>query len=321
VNSIRVVSMLILPALFTCIVEAQCPPVQDKDKGRLIEYVQKKYKVPATMHLQVADTPLGVAACYRKLTFTSDDARSSFRLALFATPDLRFLSSELLDSSVDPIVEERQKAEALAAGLTRGDLPVRGKADAPVTIAVFSDFQCPYCSGFAATIKEVMSTDADKMRLVFHHLPLAMHPWARPAAEAAACAHQQGDSFFWPLHDFMFEHQKELTPDTLEPRLAEFTKGLTGFDRGKFAVCLLERKAAKQIDQDMAFAQENGINATPTAFVNGQKTQIVSPEQVRTLIRQLGAASKASVEGPAELLAPMCRRTGNSAADAADCGK
>lgn len=126
-NSIRVVSMLILPALFTCIVEAQCPPVQDKDKGRLIEYVQKKYKVPATMHLQVADTPLGVAACYRKLTFTSDDARSSFRLALFATPDLRFLSSELLDSSVDPIVEERQKAEALAAGLTRGDLPYEGR--------------------------------------------------------------------------------------------------------------------------------------------------------------------------------------------------
>jgi len=67
-------------------------------------------------------------------------------LELFAAPDLRFLTRDLLDTTVDPVVEERKKAEALAAGLTRGDVPARGKADAPVTIAVFSDFQCPYCA-------------------------------------------------------------------------------------------------------------------------------------------------------------------------------
>ena len=67
---------------------------------------------------------------------------------------------------------------------------------------------------------------------------------------------------------------------------AEFTKALTGFDESKFATCLIERKTAPQIDAAIAFAQQNGINATPTAFVNGQKMQIVAPEQIRTLIRQ-----------------------------------
>lgn len=70
------------------------------------------------------------------------------------------------------------------------------------------------------------------------------------------------------------------------------TKGLTGFDQGKFAVCVMERKTAAQVDEAVAFAQQNGINATPTAFINGQKTQVVAPEQLRTLIQQLSDAAK-----------------------------
>jgi len=286
-DATRIPVVFLLPALFAGTAAAQCQPIGDAEKARLIDYVQRKYKTPAAAHLGVADVAFVGSTCYRKLAFKSQDQRTPFYLELFAAPDLRFLARELLDSTLDPAVEERQKAEALTAGLTRGDPPARGNADAPVTIAVFSDFECPYCAGFAATMKDVLSTESGRVRLVFHYLPLAMHPWARPAAEAAACAQRQGYSFFWGLHDFLFEHQKELTLDILHPRLAEFAKDLPGFDQGKFAMCLVGRKTATQIDDDIAFAQRNGINATPTAFVNGQKTQIVSPEQVRTLIRQL----------------------------------
>jgi hypothetical protein len=51
------------------------------------------------------------------------------------------------------------------------------------------------------------------------------------------------------------------------------------------------------VDQEVTFAEQNGINATPTAFVNGQRTQVAAPEQLRTLIRQLSDAPKASVAG------------------------
>jgi len=287
-----VVSSFILLGLSGVAAKAQCPPFQDADRAKLIDYVQKKYKAPASAKIEIGDVSFVNATCYRKIQFRSAGGASSFRLDLVATPDLRFLTRELLDSTVDPAVEERQKAEALAAGLTRGNLPARGKSDAPVTIAVFSDFQCPYCAKFAAMMKEVPPEELDKVRLVFHQFPLSMHPWARPAAEAAACAQEQGNSYFWALHDFMFDQQKDLTRDNLLGKLADVTKGLAGFDQGKFAMCVMERKTAAQVDQDVAFAQQNGINATPTAFINGQKTQLVAPEQIRTLIRQLSDEAK-----------------------------
>jgi protein-disulfide isomerase len=228
---------------------------------------------------------------------------------MFASPDLRFLTRELLDSTVDPVVEERQKAEALAEGLTRGNLPARGDRSAPITIAVFSDFQCPYCARLAAAMKDLTPEETEKVRLVFHNFPLPMHPWARPAAEVARCAQEQGDAYFWALHDFMFDHQKDLTRDNLLGKLAGVTRDLKGFDQGKFATCVVERRTEAEIEQEVAFAQQNGVNATPTAFVNGQKTQVGTPEQLRALIRGFGAKPQASVVPAA------------AAHDAAACGK
>ena len=49
----------------------------------------------------------------------------------------------------------------------------------------------------------------------------------------------------------------------------------------------MERKTAARVDQDIEFARQNGINATPTAFLNGRRTQVVAAEQLRALIRQL----------------------------------
>jgi protein-disulfide isomerase len=105
----------------------------------------------------------------------------------------------------------------------------------------------------------------------------------------------QGDSYFWALHDFMFDHQKELNRDNLQGKLSEVTKGLTGFDPGKFATCVVERKTAAEVEQEVAFAQQNRVNATPTAFLNGRKIQVTTPEQLRTLILQFSGETKASV--------------------------
>jgi len=121
--------------------QAKCPPLQDADRAKLIDYVQKKYKAPAAAKIEIGEMSLVSSTCYRKFVFQAAGGAGPFRIELFASPDLRFLTRELMDSTVDPVVEERQKAEALAAGLTRGNLPARGKQDAPVTIAVFSDFE------------------------------------------------------------------------------------------------------------------------------------------------------------------------------------
>jgi protein-disulfide isomerase len=72
---------------------------------------------------------------------------------------------------------------------------------------------------------------------------------------------------------------------------------------------VIERKTAGEVEQEVTFAQQNGINATPTAFVNGQKAQISNAEQLRALIRQLSESTKASAAPAAHVCqADACPR-------------
>ena len=75
----------------------------------------------------------------------------------------------------------------------------KGPANAPVTLTVFSDFQCPYCSRLVPFIDEVLAKNPDKVRVVFKQFPLRMHNFALPAALASLAAREQGK--FWPMHD------------------------------------------------------------------------------------------------------------------------
>jgi protein-disulfide isomerase len=102
-----------------------------------------------------------------------------------------------------------------------------------------------------------------------------------------------------PIVQTTFDHQKELDRDNLLGKLAEETKVLRGFDQGRFATCVIERKTAAAVEQEVVFAQQSGINATPTAFVNGQRVQIATAEQLRALIRQVSESTKASAAPPA----------------------
>jgi len=278
----------VLACLFPAIAQDNCPPLTDGQRSKLAEYVQKKYKIPATTPLDVAQTAVIGGTCYRKLEFKSQDARRPFQIALFASPDFRFLARELLDSEVDPVVEERQKQQALADGLKRGSFPVLGAKDAPVTITVFSDFQCPYCAQAAIGLeKDVLPSASGKVRVVFRHFPLPMHAWARGAADAASCAQEQGDRYFWSLHDYLFEHQKEITVESVQRRLLGQAAGVPGFDTKKFEDCLDTRAGAARVDADLAFGKEIGVNGTPAIFVNGQQVNGYRPDQIRTLVREM----------------------------------
>ena len=82
-----------------------------------------------------------------------------------------------------------------------GDAPMLGRADAPVTLVEFSDYQCPFCQRFFATTLSALKkhyVDTGKVRYVFRDFPLdQMHPQARKAAEAAHCAGEQGK--YWEI--------------------------------------------------------------------------------------------------------------------------
>lgn len=174
------------------------------------------------------------------------------------------------------------------AGVAKGDFPALGPANAPVTLTVFSDFQCPHCARFANMMrKEVLPIAGRRLRLVFRFFPLSTHPWARTSAEAAACAYQQGNEYFWSFHDFFFEHQRDLTLAALHRLILDHARAIQGLDQAQFRKCLEQGSAKALIERDVAFGNANGIEAAPSAFLDGKETEIVAAEQLLTLIQEL----------------------------------
>ncbi len=144
------------------------------------------------------------------------------------------------------------------------DGPSRGPAGAPVTMVVFSDFQCPYCSKALPVIDEVARTYGDKVRIVFRDYPLPNHAQAPKAGEAGHCADEQGK--FWELHDLMFQNQDKLRPEGLK----ELARRVPGLDAGRFDACLDGGKMAEKVKKNAQDGANAGVDGTPSFFINGQ---------------------------------------------------
>ncbi len=142
--------------------------------------------------------------------------------------------------------------------------PSLGPVSAPVLLVLFSDFQCPYCKGYSATIKEVLKEYGDKVRLVFRQLPLTeIHPKALRAAEASLCAQAQGH--FWEMHDLLFEDQANLKDEDLKSRA-----GKLGLNVDAFSTCLDSARYGNQIREDLRAGAAAGVEGVPALFINGR---------------------------------------------------
>ena len=142
--------------------------------------------------------------------------------------------------------------------------PDRGPKNAPVTIVEFSDFQCPFCGREYPVIEKLMKEYEGKVHLVFRHFPLDFHPFAQKAAEAGACAADQGSEKFWALHDKMFTNQQKLAVDDIKG----YAKSV-GIDPAKFDKCLDSGEKKGLVEADQKAGTEAGVNGTPAFFVNG----------------------------------------------------
>jgi protein-disulfide isomerase len=148
--------------------------------------------------------------------------------------------------------------------------PLRGAVNAPVQIVEFSDFECPFCFRANPVVRQVLSTYGDRISLVYRHYPLPNHPNARPAAEAAACANEQGR--FWDYHDRLFANQSRLADADLKAHAAA-----VGLDAGKFNDCFDRRKYQDAVDADIDAAEAAGVTGTPAFFINGRPLNGAQP--------------------------------------------
>lgn len=143
-----------------------------------------------------------------------------------------------------------------------GSSPVKGPANAKVTIIEFSDFQCPFCKRGNETLKQVAAAYPNDVKVVFKHKPLPMHPEAEPAARATWAAGKQGK--FWEMHDALFKDQ-----DKLGTAFYEAQAKTLGLNVDQFKKDFASPEAQKAVKDDATLADSLGVQGTPNFFVNG----------------------------------------------------
>ena len=199
--------------------------------------------------------------------------RDGLRLYLLAAPpvDVSRSADQLAAAET-----ERSAADAAAAkargerlAMATAGLPTRGKADAPVTLVEFSDFQCPYCRLASATVAQLLARYPNDVKLVYAHFPLENHAWAMPAAEAASCAALQSPDAFWTLHDAFFGDQQAFTPANVMDRSRAVLAG-TGINLDSWEACTADPATAGRVRQQAALGEASGVTGTPGFFVNGR---------------------------------------------------
>ena len=151
-----------------------------------------------------------------------------------------------------------------------GDAPMKGPANAKVTIVEWSDFQCPFCSRVEPTVTQLMKEYPKDVRVVFKQLPLPFHNNAHAAAEASLAAHEQGK--FWEMHAKLFANQQALD----RPNLDKYAQEL-GLNMKKFAAALDSGKYKAKVDAELAEGNKIGANGTPAFFINGRSLSGAQP--------------------------------------------
>ena len=174
------------------------------------------------------------------------------------------------------------KAPVIEVGT--GGRPEKGPKDAPITMIVFSDYECPFCRRAESTVEQVLKTYEGKIRYVFRDYPLPFHSKARPAAVAANCAVAQNK--YWEFNQKNFV--AEITPEGLKKTATDL-----GLDAKKFDECVAKNDM-KSIDQDVADGGAVGVNGTPAFFINGRMISGAQPfEAFKTIIdEELARAGK-----------------------------
>jgi protein-disulfide isomerase len=254
---------------------------------RITQYLHDKFGFPSTTRIVIATNELvDEATCYRKITVRTEGNAARIQTTVYLSPDQRFLSRELMDTTVDLSTQIQKELQHVKAELAEGGpYPTKGPQTAGVTVTVFSDFQCPFCRQEAAILKNQAFTEGSGVKLVFRNLPLDMHPWARDAAEMAACVYQQSNLAFWDVHDALFQQQPNILKENVHETIQNVISQRFDVDRAAYEQCVKSHTTASLVDRDLFFARRYNIGATPTIFVNGQRHDgVANLDQLQALI-------------------------------------
>ena len=159
---------------------------------------------------------------------------------------------------------------------TDGD-PVKGSADAEVTLVEFTDYECPFCQRAAQQSIPILDkyVKDGSLKIITKDYPLPFHAEAQKAAESAHCARDQGgDAKYYEMHDLLFSDGVVGGVETFNGYAQQI-----GLDSAKFSSCLSSGKFADEVKADLEYGSQIGVQGTPAFFINGRMISGACPAQ------------------------------------------
>lgn len=289
------------------------------DKAKLADHIHKAYSTPAEMKLTVgefAPSPvpgwltgtLEVAGGPQKQSqplLLSEDGRWYLLGALVelkpsvvpglvgvpegqGLPPLHILPGGKhavmavpKDLSTDPDADVLSKLKLKDAVFT-------GPADAKLTLVEFSDLQCPHCKRSQSILDEELPKSGFKVKRVFKHYPLDIHPWAFPAALAAVCVDKLKPAASAKFRDRFFDSQETVTIETVRAKAFDFAKA-DGVAADALKKCMDSPEAKNAVDAMRAEGDAAGVTGTPALFVNGRRVRGYGWPEVKAVLDELSA--------------------------------
>lgn len=266
------------------------PPKLDKQK--LEAYIRYAEGFNSDVQFSIDDPiPSAYEGYFRVVAHLTKGPNRIDRVYYVAPDGRHFFNGAIWDLNDSPFLDTLEHLPT--------DGPSFGPANAKVTIVVFSDFECPYCRQMAKTLRDnIPQKFPNDVRVVFKDFPIdSLHPWARGAAEASHCLAAQKIPAFWAFHDWIFEHQQEISQANLREKALEFAKG-NGLDGVKAGNCMDSHAMGARVDQSLRAGQGLQIEQTPTLFINGRTVGgAIAWDQLQSLI-DLELKRSAVVPGP-----------------------
>jgi protein-disulfide isomerase len=253
--------------------------------------VRSYYNLPAEVHVTVgAITPSSDWPNFDAVSVTIEggDAKKSDYKFLLSRDRATMLRMVKFDLTKDPLAEVMSKIDV-------NGRPIRGAKGAKVVVVNFDDFECPFCSRMHQTLfPEILKEYGDRVTFIYKDYPLVeMHPWALHAAVDANCLAAQNGDAYWDFADYIHGNQREVSGEpTPGARFAALDR-MTILQGQKHNLDTVKLQSCIKVQDEVAVkasmkeADDLGINATPTMFINGQKLDGAVPiSQVRAALDQ-----------------------------------
>lgn len=236
------------------------------DKVAFEAYIRHLFVWPKPIEVTIDDPGPGPMPGYNEVAVHASQGNASSTEMFYVSQDGRnIIRGQVFDTKSNPFKSDLDK-------LKTEFHPNIGTPGAPVVLVAFSDFQCHYCKEEAKILRDNLIKEyPTQTRLYFMDNPLeTLHPWARAAAIAGQCVFKQKPGAFWDYHDWIFEHQEEITAENLQTKILDFAK-TKELDTLNLSRCMDTKATDADVQKTIDMGKAVNVSSTPTIFVNGRR--------------------------------------------------